>query len=126
MSSDIPIGVLADIARRRIYQVTSVSCFYGRHTNFNFTLLYFTLDPSNGGISFLISNKLIVIITCIATCECYAVIKVNNCLIINVYLPCSGTVKNDIILLDVISLNIYLYHRSHKFICSNMSLSLDI
>ena len=24
---------------RRIYQVTSVSCFYGRHTNFNFTLL---------------------------------------------------------------------------------------
>ena len=29
------------IARRRIYQVTSVSCFYGRHTNFNFTYLYF-------------------------------------------------------------------------------------
>ena len=28
---------------RRIYQVTSVSCFYGRYTNFNFTLLYFTI-----------------------------------------------------------------------------------
>ena len=27
------------LARRRIYQVTSVSCFYGRHTNLNFTLL---------------------------------------------------------------------------------------
>ena len=32
------------LARRRIYQVTSVSCFYGRHTNFNFTLLYLTYD----------------------------------------------------------------------------------
>ena len=41
-----------------------------------------------GGVSFLISNKLIAITTCIASCERYAVIKVNNCLIINVYLPC--------------------------------------
>ena len=31
------------IARRGIYQVTSVSCFYGRHINFKFTLPYYTL-----------------------------------------------------------------------------------
>ena len=56
-----------------------------------------------GGVSFLISNKLIAIITCIASCERYAIIKVNNCLIINVYLPCSGTANRDIILSDVLS-----------------------
>ena len=56
-----------------------------------------------GGVSFLISNKLISITTCFASCERYAVIKVNYCLIINVYLPCSGTINRKIILSDVFS-----------------------
>ena len=37
------ITFITSHTRRRIYEVTSVFCFYGRHTTFNFTLLYFTL-----------------------------------------------------------------------------------
>ena len=36
--------VLLCIARRIIYQVTPVSCFYGHHINYNFTLLTYYLD----------------------------------------------------------------------------------
>ena len=61
------------------------------------------LGRSYGGILFLISNKPIAITTCIASCERYAVIKVNSGIIINVYLPCSVTVNSDIILSDVLS-----------------------
>ena len=55
-----------------------------------------------GGVLFLTSNKLIAITTSIASCEHYGVIRVNNCLITNVYLPCSDTVNRDIIMSGVL------------------------
>ena len=40
------------VAPRGLYQVTSVFCFYGRHINFNFTLLYLLyLSGLDGKIS---------------------------------------------------------------------------
>ena len=54
-----------------------------------------------GSVSFLLAINLL---PCsITSCERYAVIKVNNCLILTIYLSFSGTVNRDIILSDVLS-----------------------
>ena len=55
-----------------------------------------------GGVSILINNELRTVTECVFCTERFVVIRVGTVVIINVYLPCSGTTERISILEDVL------------------------
>ena len=56
-----------------------------------------------GGVATLVKRQLLNVVKCIHTSERYVIIKVGELLIVNVYLPCDGTVNRTAIYSDVLN-----------------------
>ena len=54
-----------------------------------------------GGLAILVKNELLSAFECVTACERFIVVRLGDVLIINVYLPCSGTSDRDLICRDV-------------------------
>ena len=56
-----------------------------------------------GGTMIMINNKLRNSTVNVASSECFGIVRIGDCLIINVYLPCSGTPDRLLIIQDVLT-----------------------
>jgi len=50
-----------------------------------------------GGIAILVKNSLHKLTKCIHCSDRYAIVQIGDCLFVNMYLPCSGTVDRELI-----------------------------
>ena len=107
-------------------------CFSNNYTGYGISALKTTVGKSIlrgrpfGGVATLVHNKLARLVSCIACCERYVILTINNYLFINMYLPCSSVTGNSIIeLLLTEVLNIVKLFPDHTIIVGgDMNISL--
>ena len=81
-----------------------------------------------GGLMFLINKELRKLTETIHYSERYAVIKVENFLVFNVYLPCVGTQNRQLIVDEILS-ELYSWHEQYAscvcIVCGDLNVDLD-
>jgi hypothetical protein len=112
--------------------LNNVLCFSSNYTGYGISAMESTVGKSIlrgrpfGGVATLVHNKLAPLVSCIACCERYVILTINNYLFINMYLPCSSVTGNSIIeLLLTEVLNIVKLFPDHTIIVGgDMNISL--